>query len=104
MVRPTPLAAPLITALTLLFAYDAAGQATSPRRSIPVAMRDALVGCWDLGAGETYAIEPYGAHGLVGRWEATGRAGARERHRGTMYFLEDASAVTGGCGAVSQHG
>lgn len=85
------------------FGVGAQGQAPEARRSIPTALRDALVGCWDLGSGETYVIETYGEHGLRAHWEATGRGGT-ERHHGTMLHLPDAHAVSADCGAVTQHG
>jgi hypothetical protein len=67
-------------------------------------MRDALVGCWDLGSGETYVIERSGERGLASHWEATGRAGVPERYRESMFYVSEAEVVQGGCGARTQHG
>jgi hypothetical protein len=89
--------------LATLLCAQVQAQAPSPRRAVPAQMRDALVGCWDLGGGETYVIETYGAHGLRSHWEATGR-GPTERHHGSMFYSPEAHAVSGGCGATSQHG
>lgn len=78
--------------------------AQTARRGIPARAREALVGCWDLGAGETYVIEPSGERGLASHWEAIGESGVSERHRGSMFYESETSVVQGGCGARTQHG
>jgi hypothetical protein len=79
------------------------GEAQS-RRGIPSRVRDALVGCWDLGAGETYVIERSGEHGLASHWAAIGESGASERYASSMFYVSEAEVVQGGCGARTQHG
>lgn len=77
--------------------------AQTGRRGVPRAVREALVGCWDLGDGEVHVIEPHGARGLRSRWMATGEAGV-ERYAESMFYRPDDGVVEGGCGARSQHG
>ena len=94
----------LVTTLaTALLAGHAAPAAAD--RLAPYTIRQAVLGCWDVGAGATLTLAPFGRHSVIAtaRFRDRPRGGpARIREDGRWVEAEQAFAVP--CRPRSQHG